>query len=400
MDGSRQKRPDGPARKRNDVDTVIDAINGANRAQGTRVSILRQGNALSAQAQWKVTGEVSPKQRKLSLGLKATPSGIREADKQAKAIWSAIQIGEDPKKAITSKTAQAKQTTASRLTVGIALTEFEKTYFEERRRTASTETSFKRLKTELNRLPREAVLSAELLVDTTKRLTKPDTRSRLECVMAFKRLAKQFAIETTSELDRLRGNYSSDGPKGRDIPNDEKLLEFLQLVRPTTYGWCICAMAIYGLRPGEVPSLVLKKDGFGSSLNTKLKRSLPAERDVMALPKSWVEKLDMHNIYIPGNQRWIKPQEYDSGAARKFVNNWIQWWNRSPKYLSKAKSIMPNFQNYDLRHAWALRAINFQINTNISAKLMGHSEETHIKHYERWIKKDELLDAMRKLDRG
>ena len=61
---------------------------------------------------------------------------------------------------------------------------------------------------------------------------------------------------------------------------------------------------------------------------------------------------------------------------------------------------MPNFQNYDLRHAWALRAINFQINTNISAKLMGHSEETHIKHYERWIKKDELLDAMRKLDRG
>ena len=383
-----------------DVDETLHALNAANRSKGIKVSIVRQGNALSVQATWKDTEEAQPKQRRLSLGLKADKrNDIREADRQVKAVWAAIKKGEDPRKAITSKK-QAEQQPRGALLVRDAVEDFERVYFEERKRTPSTERSFKRLLTELNRLPALAELSMELLVDTAKRRTEPDSRSRLECVMVFKRLAKHCDLEQPAELDLLRGNYAAVGPRGRDIPGDEKLIEFLRLVRPSLYGWCTCAMAVFGVRPGEVPSLVLAEDGFASCLTTKLKRAQPATRDVMALPNSWFEELDLQNVFIPGNYRWTRPEDYNSETARLFVTNWNQWWNRQPTHLKQARAILPKYQNYDLRHAWALRAINKGISTNIAAKAMGHSEATHIKHYKRWLNRDELRLAMQKIDRG
>ena len=381
------------------AEEILAALNAANRAQGIKASLLRQGKALYVQTQWQDPGDTRPKQRKLSLGLSANRrNDLKEADRQVKAVWAAIQKGDDPRKAITSK--KPKQQGSSRLCIHEAIEDFEQTYFQARKRTPSTERSFKRLLTELNRLPPLAELTLELLVDTVRRHTKPDTRSRLECVMVFKRLAKHFDLGQTRELDELRGNYASIGPQGRVIPGDEKLLEFLRIVRSSRYGWCMCAMAVFGVRPGEVPSLVLEEDGLASCLTTKLKRALPSTRDVMALPNSWIKELDLHNVSIPGNYRWTQPEDYNSDRARLFVTNWNQWWNRRPQHLEQARELLPDYQNYDLRHAWALRAINRGISTNLAAKAMGHSEATHIKHYERWLNKDELRLAMQKIDRG
>ena len=113
-------------------------------------------------------------------------------------------------------------------------------------------------------------------------------------------------------------------------------------------------MAIFGVRPGEVPSLVLSADGFANCLTTKLKRALPSTRDVMALPKSWVEELNLQQVSIPGNNRWTKPEDYNSDTARLFLTNWNQWWSRQPTHLEQARALLPDYQNYDLRYAWAL----------------------------------------------
>lgn len=381
-----------------EADEAISAINAANRANGIKVALLRQGDALYVRAQWQRPEDAKPKQRKLALGLKASnPRDRSEASRQVKGVWAAIKQGEDPSKAVTSKKPTQTSTQRPRL-IRDAIAAFEKAYFEERKRTTSTERSFKRLLTELNRLPPMAELSTQLLVETARHHTEPDSRSRLECVMTFKRLAKQCGLDA-AELDALRGNYRSRGPQGRKIPSDRDLLKFLKLVRPTRYGWCICAMATYGVRPGEIPSLVLLDDGFATCLTTKTKRSLPSMRDVMALPKGWVNELNLQEIEIPGDRRWINPEDYESDAARAFVDNWIQWWNRKPAQLEKARKLMPNYQNYDLRHAWALRAINKGIPTSLAAKAMGHSEAVHFKHYERWLDKDALKQAMQAINR-
>ena len=382
-----------------EADEAISAINAANRANGIKVSLLRQGDALYVRAQWQRPEDAKPKQRKLSLGLKASnPRDRSEASRQVKGVWAAIKQGEDPSNAVTSKKPTQLSLHRPRL-VRDAIADFKKSYFEERQRTSSTERSFKRLLTELNRMPPMAELTSELLVETARLRTEPDSRSRLECVMTFKRLAGHFGLDA-DELDALRGNYSSKGPQGREIPSDKKLLKFLKLVRASRYGWCICAMATYGVRPGEVPSLVLLDDGFATCLTTKTKRSLPSVRDAMALPKGWVDELNLHQVEIPGDGRWVRPEDYDSDEARAFVSNWNQWWNRKPSHLEKARELMPDYQNYDLRHAWALRAINKGIPTSLAAKAMGHSEAVHFKHYERWINKDALKQAMQAINRN
>ena len=116
-----------------EVDETLHAMNAANRSKGIKVSILRQGNALSLQASWKDPGEAKTKQRRLSLGLSADKrSDIREADRQVKAVWAAIKKGEDPRKAITSKK-QDEQQLRGALLVRDAVENFEQNYIQERR---------------------------------------------------------------------------------------------------------------------------------------------------------------------------------------------------------------------------------------------------------------------------
>jgi integrase len=45
-----------------------------------------------------------------------------------------------------------------------------------------------------------------------------------------------------------------------------------------------------------------------------------------------------------------------------------------------------SFQPYDLRHAWAVRAIySPKIGTSMAAKSMGHSVQVHNSTYQKWF---------------
>jgi len=49
------------------------------------------------------------------------------------------------------------------------------------------------------------------------------------------------------------------------------------------------------------------------------------------------------------------------------------------------------FQPYDLRHAWAVRAIhNPKISPSLAAKSMGHSLAVHSSVYQRWFDSHEM----------
>jgi integrase len=49
------------------------------------------------------------------------------------------------------------------------------------------------------------------------------------------------------------------------------------------------------------------------------------------------------------------------------------------------------FQPYDLRHAWAVRAIhNPKISPSLAAKSMGHSLAVHSSVYQRWFDAHEM----------
>ena len=52
-----------------------------------------------------------------------------------------------------------------------------------------------------------------------------------------------------------------------------------------------------------------------------------------------------------------------------------------------------SFKAYDLRHAWAVRAIHTpEISPSLAAKSMGHSLAVHQRHYV-WAVEDTVFDA-------
>ena len=69
------------------------------------------------------------------------------------------------------------------------------------------------------------------------------------------------------------------------------------------------------------------------------------------------------------------PAKYDSAEAKRHCDRWAGWLRRRH----------PTIQLYDLRHAWAIRSINKNLNASMAAKCMGHDIAVHHRTYHRWI---------------
>ncbi len=55
------------------------------------------------------------------------------------------------------------------------------------------------------------------------------------------------------------------------------------------------------------------------------------------------------------------------------------------------------FDIYDMRHRWAVRSIEANVNQSLCAQSMGHSLEMHEQRYQRWMTATDLRAAMVKL---
>lgn len=123
----------------------------------------------------------------------------------------------------------------------------------------------------------------------------------------YARLANHVGLEGGVEgLGSLRGHYE---PRERTLLTDVEILELLDALRGTRWFCSMAAMATYGSRPAEVPSLQLNADATASRLSIKRKDRQPVQRTVFALPGAWVEQFNLHCMEIPGDVRWCRPDE-------------------------------------------------------------------------------------------
>jgi hypothetical protein len=86
-----------------------------------------------------------------------------------------------------------------------------------------------------------------------------------------------------------------------------------------------------------------------------------------------LEKFDLLDVERPWETP--TPSSYDSQDAKRLTEQWGKWLGRQADSL----------QLYDIRHAWAIRAIHSIPNASLAAKCMGHSVEVHHKAYHRWL---------------
>jgi integrase len=365
-------------------------VNETLRSRGLRMLIEQRRQALVVRGTFP-EDDGTRKRKRISLDLPAVPTSLVTAELRCLQLQEAITKGSYPPNLPWSTPVH---TPAERpdapLSCAAAIHAFETHYWQVRPRTPASERTWSRISLELRRLPTKAPCTLQQLLKTAA-ATPPGTRTRLECCKVFKRLAKHQGIPgNLEELSALKGNYE---PADRTIPEDEAILALLDALRPTKWGWCYAALAAFGCRPAEVPSLVLHEDGTADCLTIKRRNRAPAKRTCFALPRAWIARFDIQNISIPGGTRWTQPDEYNSALGKKFVDSW-RHSRRSQEIRPIIEAHLPEFDLYDLRHRWAIRSIEGGKRLTLCARAMGHSATVHEQTYHRHIQAADLRTAM------
>jgi integrase len=206
-----------------------------------------------------------------------------------------------------------------------------------------------------NQLPAEEPLSAEVLLSAIAETT-PNTRQRRRFCLAFRQLA-QFAGIDGFDVTHLMGTYSPKNVQPRHLPSDETIADCFVKINNPLWQWVYGVIATYGLRDHEAFFLDMSKYPIAQVLEGKT-----GYRQCWPLRPEWAELWDLKNVKLP---------LVNGSCHADFGDRVCKFFARSPA----------NFCAYDLRHAWAIRAMSFGLDASLAAKQMGHSLATHTQTY-------------------
>ncbi|MBD1843337.1 site-specific integrase [Cyanobacteria bacterium FACHB-63] len=348
---------------------TLDKINARLRAANLGVTIEARGKGSVLSLRAKVPpkdGIGSPKWQYISLGLQNNPAGLKRAELEAKKL--SVQISLREFKWDDWVEPEIPQSD----TVLAWIERYEIEYFSRRSRNPKSETTWKTdYKQPFGQLPPDEPLTTEILRQSILE-TEPDTRNRQRRCMAFGQLAKFAGIELDAKS--LRGKYSPKRVNPRDLPSDKEISEWRDRINKEneSWGYAFGLMACYGLRNHELFHIDLER---------------LRESPVLRLTE------DLHGGGKTG--------------ARKVWACYAEWWDKwhlwdiklLPQVTGKTNAALGNrvttafarygfHKPYNLRHAWAVRTIEFDIPVELAAQQMGHSLAIHHEVYHHWISDD------------
>lgn len=161
----------------------------------------------------------------------------------------------------------------------------------------------------------------------------------------------------------------------RDIPSDDELLAIWSSIKDPRWKWVHGMSMAFGTRPSELLSVEFEDDVI--NLMTYKTKGKPYSREAWALPEEWIEELNLREMHKPTCNRLNVARQYSDYMERNNLKHWPL---------------------YNLRHAYAIRSLVKGIEISMAARLMGHTESTHRKHYQLWISKKDMR-AMRERQR-
>lgn len=365
-------------------------LNAGLRERGLRMLVEQRRQSLVVRGTFP-TEDGLPTRRRIPLDLKAVPASLVTAELRCLQLHAAIEAGTYPPALPWAPAPKAKSPESDApMSCGAAIHVFETAYWQTRPRTSASERTWDRIRLELRRLPPAAPCTLDTLLRTIT-TTEPGTRTRQECCKVLKRLARHLGLPGNLErISQLQGSYA---PAERQIPEDATIVALLDAIRPTKWGWCYAALATFGCRPAEIPSLVLHDDGTAQVLTIKRRNRAPAVRTCFALPRAWLDRYALGELSIPGETRWTQPEEYDSARAKRFVDAW-RHSRRAKDIAPLFARLLPEFDLYDLRHRWAIRSIEAGKPLTLCARALGHSAAVHEQTYHRHIQASDLRRAM------
>ncbi len=349
------------------VDQLLKSANERLKIINAGILIYKRGNKLSLRGTLPPkpgSGKEKPYQQYLSLGIYCNVAGIKQAEKKAKLLSSQLALEKfDWLDWINCDRGLALET------VGYWIDQYEQDYFNRRQRTEQSETTWKvEYQSMFKRLPLEEKLSDRVLLDFIC-TTEPDTRTRQRAVMIANALAKFAGLNI--DFNRYKGNYSHRKKKvERKLPTDKEIVDYYYSIKNPQWQFVFGLMAAYGISNHEVFLVDLSSLQESPRLVSTYRKAHYGVRRIWCLYPEWYE-------------------QWDLGNPKKKLPNIKATSNR---YMGNRVSIAFNRYNLclpgDLRHCWAIRAMNFMPNP-LAARLMAHSEREHNQTYQRWISEEQ-----------
>ncbi|MDJ0681776.1 MAG: hypothetical protein QNJ18_18195 [Xenococcaceae cyanobacterium MO_167.B52] len=339
------------------IDNLLATANSRLKSSNTGITIFRRGQKLSLRGMLPPKpGKSKPSQQTISLGIYCNAAGIKSAEKQAQKLASQLALKEfnwdDWLSGLKSQSLESIEYWVDKL---------EEDYFNRKDRNDRTshtwETDYLAM---FKRLPQSEKLSDLVLLDLIFD-TKPNSRQRKRACIAASALAKFAGIDL--DVSAYRGSYD---PSPRNIPSDQEIAIAYETINNKSWQYVYALMATYGLSNHEVfyadLNSIKKAPGH---LKVSYRKGKTETRIIWALYPEWWEQWRLYDMQTLPDVSGKNNQALGSRVTRAF---------------SRYKLTQP----YNLRHAWAIRAIDF-IPIELAARMMGHSLDVHYKTYQRWI---------------
>ncbi|EHA63716.1 hypothetical protein Syn8016DRAFT_0757 [Synechococcus sp. WH 8016] len=233
--------------------------------------------------------------------------------------------------------------------------------------------AYKRMRSAPVAVVDEAALRDLLLSNPSLAARKTDG-SIYSITIAFKGW-KQF---DRSSIFEASAGYTAAELTPRDIPSDEELLGYYEEIDAPHWKWLYGIMLTYGIRPHEIVYSSLTADG-----RLDISEGKTGAREAWPCKPEWVRKLNLREEHRP-------TQSYQTVA--KAASDYFAEKKPGRPGIRTRPARLP-FSLYTLRHAYAIRLMADGYNSDLSAKLMGHSVRVHTETYRRWLNKSHM-DAM------
>ena len=224
----------------------------------------------------------------------------------------------------------------------------------------------------------------KIFINTLKSYEK-GTRSRKQCGTSLNVFASFMKHKLPSNWNLMSQGYGLKRASFRDLPNDDFIQELWKKIPNKSWKYVFALMATYGLRNHEVffADLSSLKKG-GDNIIRVLDTTKTGEHQVWPFHPKWVEIFELNKL---GEDYSLLPK---INLNLKITT--LQ--NIGKRVTEQFKRYQLNIKPYDLRHAYAVRTILYDLPDTVAARMMGHSVNLHTQTYHHWITKRDQQKAV------
>ena len=374
---------------------IIHEINVINKKfiiEGSKLKIEKRGSKLN------IRGSLPSKENKniqkvqrISLGIEADNYGLEEAKKKLQLINLQLELDQFEWKNWIAPSIKEGNKTYDLLIKKIS--EFEKEFFKEYKndhlnsaRRSTWNSSYKPyIKRMISTYQKNNTKDINNIFLNTLKSYAEGSRSRKQCGTSLNVFAEFLELSLPSEWKSLSRGYGIKKASFRNLPDDNSIEELWKNIPNKSWQYVFGLMATYGLRNHEVFFCDLSSlKNSGDKILRILPTTKTGEHQAWPFHPKWVDLFELSSL---GNDPTLLPK-----INRDLKQTTLQ--NIGKRITDQFNRYRINIRPYDLRHAWAVRTILYDLPDTVAARMMGHSVSLHTQTYHHWITKRDQQKAV------